>query len=235
MAETSWFEFDRGSPESVHRPGRPAIRPQPRRRPVMRTILRRFTPAIRSTSSFSVFENVLFPDFPDDFAPSGTAGPRVFRRRRRYPPPSPRPGPLTAHPMMATVMDLSTSVKRLFRRFHDGNHARLEPAAGRAGNDGQAPFPEAESFQNLPPRANLVGRVRGQRDPDGVPYSLSQKRADADGGTQAARTGRARLGDAEMNGVFAGFGKQTVGVDGHGNVRGLDRDDEVPEFHIFRR
>src|SRR5262249_39511844 len=105
----------------------------------------------------------------------------------------------------------------------------LCPAAGRAGDDLQSPFAQAERLEDLVTDLALLDRRRGQRHPDRVADPLREQRAERDRGLDGALERRSRLGHAEVQRVLALLGQQPVRLDHDDRIVVLHRDLDVPE------
>ena len=139
------------------------------------------------------------------------------------------PGPLTTHPMTATLIGARDFAQPARDLLGDGDEVDLAAAArGAADHLGPAP-PQIERGQDVPRDADLLDRVGGQRDAHRVADPLLEQDAEADGGLHRAASQRPGLGHAEVQGVRHGVGEAPVGVD-RGTDRGrLRRDDDVVE------
>ncbi|CAL2070463.1 protein of unknown function [Streptomyces murinus] len=109
----------------------------------------------------------------------------------------------------------------------------LGAAAGRAGDDLQAALAQVQGLQDLGADLDLLDRRGREGDADGVADALGEQRAEGDGRLDGALEGRARLGDAEVQGVVALRGELAVGLDHHDRVVVLDRDLDVAEVVLL--
>ena len=103
------------------------------------------------------------------------------------------PGPLTAQPITATVMGLSTPFSR------SSTWVARPIRSMRVRPQVLCPLPpDPGGLQDVPGRVDLLHRVGGEGDPHGVPDPQGQQAPDAHRRLQGAHPDRPGLGNANM-------------------------------------
>ena len=108
------------------------------------------------------------------------------------------PGPLTAQPITATVMGLSTPLQPLLHLGSQADQIDAGPPTGGTGDQLCPLPPDPGGLQDVPGRVDLLHRVGGEGDPHGVPDPLGQQAPDAHRRLQGAHPDRPGLGNANM-------------------------------------
>jgi hypothetical protein len=111
----------------------------------------------------------------------------------------------------------------LLQRFHRLDDVEALTGAGRAGDDVDAAVAQAQRLQDVEADLDLLDRIGGQRDPDGVADAGPQHRADADRRLHRAGAQGAGLGDAQVQRAVDGLGQLLVGGHRHERVGRLHR------------
>ena len=108
------------------------------------------------------------------------------------------------------------------------------PRAGRAGDDVDAAVAQAQRLQDVEAGLDLLHRVGGERDADGVADAGPQQAAHADRRLDRARAQGPRLGDAQVQRAVDGLGQHLIGGDGQEDVGRLHADLEFVEVVILQ-
>ena len=118
--------------------------------------------------------------------------------------------------------------------MREGYEVYLRPAAGRAGHKAHAALLEARCPQYLHARADLLHRVRRQRDPYRVAYALHEQRAYAHRGLYHPAVGRTRLRHAQVQRIGQLRRRQPVGRDRQLHRRRLHRERDVVKAAVVQ-
>ena len=102
------------------------------------------------------------------------------------------------------------------------------------GDDVDAAVAQAERLEHVEAGLDLLDRVGGEGDADGVADAGPEQRAHADGRLDGAGPRRAGLGDAQVQRAVDGFGQQLVGGHGQEQVGGLHADLELVEVVVLQ-
>ena len=117
----------------------------------------------------------------------------------------------------------------------DGDHIIFRPAAGRAGDQVRPAAAHVDGLQDAFGGHDLFHRIGGQADPDGIADALTQQSANADGGFQHAHFRRARLGDAQMQGIVRLPGQQGIGLHVGGHMGAFHRQADVVKAAVVQQ
>ena len=96
------------------------------------------------------------------------------------------------------------------------------------------PVTQAQRLQHVEPGLDLLHRIGGEGDANGVADAGPEQIADADGRLDGAATQSARLGDAQMDRAIDHFGQLVVSGHGHEHVRRLAADLELVEIQVLQ-
>ena len=109
------------------------------------------------------------------------------------------PGPLTSHPMTATVHRQLQRGEPALHLARDGDEVDLAAGAGRAAHELGPAATQPQGAQDAPGHRQLVHRVGGQRDPRGCRRCPASSRIpQAHGAFNGALKGRTGLGDTQV-------------------------------------
>ena len=124
-------------------------------------------------------------------------------------------------------------LQALFEALDGLDDLELLAGTAGAGNHRNAAAPQAQRLQHLEADLDLLDRIGRERDADRVADPRPQQHAEPDRGFDGAAAQRAGLGDAEMEGVVAGFRQLLIGGDREKYVGGFARDLELEEVVVF--
>ena len=108
-------------------------------------------------------------------------------------------------------------------------------AAGRARDNVDTVLRTADRLQNRPRRINLLDRIVGQGNADGITYAERQQAADTGRRFDRAHVLGARLGHAEVERIMRLFMRQQVGLHGVRHGRRLDRNADVVKAAVIEQ
>ena len=114
------------------------------------------------------------------------------------------------------------------------DHIETLTRAGRAGDDVHAPMSQTQGLQDIETNLDLLHRIGGEADPDGIADPGPEQRTDADGRLDRAGAQGPGLGDAEMQRAVDGVGQLLIGGHGQKGVGGLHADLEFVEVEILQ-
>src|SRR5207253_2611869 len=93
----------------------------------------------------------------------------------------------------------------LLQLLHGRDDVEALPGAGGAGDDVHAAVAQAQRLEDVEADLDLLHRVGGQADTDGVANAGPEQVSHADGGLHRPGPGRAGLGDAHVQRAVDGL------------------------------
>ena len=83
--------------------------------------------------------------------------------------------PLTAQPRTVHLDGIVVGAQALLDLGHHRVHVELQPAARGTGDQHGAALAQLERLEDLPGDLDLLLRVEGERDADGVPHPVGEE------------------------------------------------------------
>src|SRR5690606_19406529 len=138
-------------------------------------------------------------------------------------------------PPSSTLFPYTTLFRSpLFQDPHRLDDVEALTRAGRAGDDVHAPMAQAQRLQDVEADLDLLDRIGGQGDADGVADARPKHVPHADGGFNRAGAQRARLSHAQVQGAVDGVGQLLIGGDRQEGVGRLHRNLELVEVQVLQ-
>ena len=128
-----------------------------------------------------------------------------------------------------SAVDFGAAALDLLR---DADKVDARASAGRAGNDVDALLGAAHRTQDGLRGVDLLHRVIGQRNADGVAHAEREQTADAGRRLDGAHVLRAGLGHAEVQRIARPLTREQIRLHGVRHGRGLDGDADVIEIAV---
>ena len=130
---------------------------------------------------------------------------------------------------------LFTVFQRFVHPVHQTDQVDAGSSAGGAGDDVHAVLPKSRGLENVPGGVNLLHRVVGEADPDGIADAVQKQRADAHGGLDQTLPDGAGLGHADVEGIVTFGAEQPRGGYHGGDGGGLHGDAGVVKALFFQQ